>query len=325
MFDQLSVPDPEDDRCERVVRRARCGGVRQAALEQHRDQVVLDHEPDRDGRRGEQRSGAEGGGQTLAAVGSGRRAGAGVASGRPAPPRHATPADDRQQPPIDSRSTIAEETTAQLGPFPYCATFDPSGRYVAVCDAGNDTVTAHQPDEDHGRLFAEPGAVLSLPPGTEPRQLVFHPTGELAYTNGESSLSPTPLGFDARQGTFTELDRVEMLTEEPRAATAGKRLGSAELVLDDTARYLYVSNRGTDTIAVFGVEEDPGRPQLLDQIAGGGSGPRHIALSPCGRFLYSAHQGSASVTQFAVDGKSGALRAIGYHVRVPAPTCIAFA
>lgn len=212
----------------------------------------------------------------------------------------------------------------QLGPFPHCATFDPSGRFAAVADAGNDTVTAYQLDEQAGRLIAQHRSVLSLPPGTEPRHIVFHPLGHLAYVNGEASMSLTALRFDAERGTFTELSRVGLVSGNLSGPPAGRRLASAELIVDRAARRLYVSNRGSDNISVLAVDGDAARPRLAAQFGSGGLDPRHIALSPCERFLYVANQGSACVVQFAVDGETGNLQATGHSVRAPAPTCIAF-
>ncbi|HEY8602175.1 MAG TPA: beta-propeller fold lactonase family protein, partial [Thermomicrobiales bacterium] len=102
-------------------------------------------------------------------------------------------------------------------------------------------------------------------------------------------------------------------------------LSTAQIAAHPNGRFVYVSNRGHDSIAIFGIAQESGRVALLANEPTGGRTPRNFALDPAGAFLYVANQNSESIVCFRVDQETGLLADTGHLVHVPAPTCVLFA
>ena len=99
---------------------------------------------------------------------------------------------------------------------------------------------------------------------------------------------------------------------------------TAEIGVAPDGRFLYVSNRGHDSIAVFSVAQDSGRLSFIGCEPTGGKRPRFFTLDPAGTFLYAANQESDNIVAFAVDKASGMLTRTGNEVRVGSPSAISF-
>ena len=173
-----------------------------------------------------------------------------------------------------------------------------AGELVLVMDLGVDRVFRYR--LDGGRLVVA-GPPVAVAPGTGPRHLAPHPDGRWFLT-GELS------------GTVSEFDSA--LVERHRVAASGRpgHNQPAEVVM---GRFLYVANRGPDTIAVFDVAQ--GAPRLLAEVPSGGAWPRHLAV--VGDHLYVANERSHTVAAFAVDPATGVPAPIG-SIDVPSPTCV---
>ncbi|HXA22127.1 MAG TPA: beta-propeller fold lactonase family protein, partial [Acetobacteraceae bacterium] len=89
-------------------------------------------------------------------------------------------------------------------------------------------------------------------------------------------------------------------------------------------RFLYVSNRGHDSVAVFAVAQDSGRLSFFGCEPTGGKRPRFFALDPAGEFLYAANQEDDNIVAFGVDKLSGMLTRTVHEVRVGSPSAISF-
>ncbi|WP_321927478.1 lactonase family protein [Paraburkholderia guartelaensis] len=178
----------------------------------------------------------------------------------------------------------------QKGPHPHCAAWTPDGRFVVATDAGNDTICAYELDESTGTLHLDAHRKLKMAPGTAPRHLVFHPDLPMAYVNGEGSMLVMALAYDAESGTFEELQRLPMFTDDELAALGDRMYGSAAIILDRSGSNLYVSNRGPDVISSYAIERSSGRLTPRSRTPSGGLNPRHVLLDASGRRLYVANQ-----------------------------------
>lgn len=207
----------------------------------------------------------------------------------------------------------------QRRPHAHSVNLDVGNRYVAVADLGVDKVFVYPLDVATGRLRLAKAGAVSLPPGSGPRHFAFHPRGKLAFVNGELSSSLASLRWDSAAGTLELLDRKSTLPADFVGSNS-----TAEVRCHPNGRFVYVSNRGHDSIAVFGVDAATGRLTLIEREPTQGQTPRHFGISPCGDYLLAANQKSNSIVVFRIDSESGKLEAAGLKVEVPTPVCVQF-
>jgi len=196
---------------------------------------------------------------------------------------------------------------------PHAVIFDPTRRFVIVPDKGFDCTFIFR--FAGGRLEL----IQAIPsrPGAAPRHCIFHPTLRVLYVNNELNSTVTVCRWNDGQ-----VEEVEVVGTLP-AGWSGRNT-TAEIAVAPDGRFLYVSNRGHDSIAVFAVGES-GRLTLLGCEPTGGRRPRFFALDPAGEFLYAANQESDTIVAFARDAASGMLRRTGREIIVGSPSAISFA
>jgi 6-phosphogluconolactonase len=198
----------------------------------------------------------------------------------------------------------------QEGPHAHQIAFDPAGAYVFDIDLGSDTVYSATLTED-GQL--QDVARLQVHPGAGPRHMVFHPTAGAAYVINELDSTLIVCGY-----ADGKLQIVQTVSTRP-ADSPGENF-PAELLISADGRFLYGSNRGDNTIAVFEIAADGLSVELVQTIGSGGDWPRHLAFSNDGTRLYAANERSDQIAVFTVD--AGRLTADGEPVSWPKPVCI---
>ncbi len=211
------------------------------------------------------------------------------------------------------------DTTRQEGPHAHCIMLDPFNRFAFVADLGIDRIKAYEFDAERGKLTAVSGNDVVLPAGTGPRHLAFSPDGRTLYVTGELSSTLTALDYDASTGILRPRQELSM---RPSGATGANV--PADVHVHPTGRYVYASNRGDNTIAVFHVERGSGRLSLIQSVPTEGDWPRNFAVDPAGRLLLVAHQRSNSIVAFSVDPQTGQLTPTGARLELPAPVCLRF-
>jgi 6-phosphogluconolactonase len=199
----------------------------------------------------------------------------------------------------------------------HCVRISPDNRFAVVADLGLDGLFAYPFDETTGELGTP--IVTRLAPGSGPRHFLFHPEGEIAVVVGELDSTVTSLRYDAASGRFAVLDRVSVVPE----GTADNH--SADIAFGAGGRFVYVCNRGHDSIARLALDAQTGRITLLGHTPCGGATPRGLATDPSGRFLAAANQNGDNVSFFAIDAASGALAVARPSLPIGTPMCIAFA
>ena len=127
--------------------------------------------------------------------------------------------------------------------------------------------------------------------------------------------------FDAAKGTLTAIQTISTLP--PDAANANKN-STAEIFCHPNGKFLYASNRGHDSIAMFRIVGDTNTLEFLGVEPTRAKMPRHFAIAPGGKFLLAGGQASNNVTVFAIDDETGRLTFTGTSVEVPNPMCVAF-
>lgn len=208
----------------------------------------------------------------------------------------------------------------QTEPHPHSANFTPDGQFVIVPDLGTDELVSYAIDSQTARLERTPGPQLMMEPGSGPRHMTFHPNGSRAYVINELASTITVLDYGPEAGALTAIQTVSTLPD----GYDGPTNTTAEVLVHPSGRFLYGSNRGSNTIAVFGIDSSSGRLDPIERVSTGGDWPRNFRLSPDGRFLLVANQRSDNVQVFRVDSDTGQLKATGVAISVPNPMCVRF-
>jgi 6-phosphogluconolactonase len=207
----------------------------------------------------------------------------------------------------------------QTGPHGHFITADPADRFALACDLGLDKVLIYRLDAKRATLTANDPPSASVLPGAGPRHLVFSPNGKFVYVINEMGSTLTTFSYDPRKGSMQELQTVSTLPEGFTGNTT-----TAEVQVHPSGKFVYGSNRGHDSIAVFAVDKKSGKLTFVEHESTQGKTPRHFAIDPTGRWLLAENQGSDSVVVFAINAKSGALTATGQSISVGSPVCAVF-
>lgn len=207
----------------------------------------------------------------------------------------------------------------QEKPHAHSAYAAADGRFAITCDLGIDKVLVHTLDT--AKAMLSPHAFAAVKPGAGPRHFAFHPSGRFGYACNELDLTVTGFAFGPAAGTLTELQTLSTLPADV-ADRAG--LSTAEIVAHPSGKFLYVSNRGHHSIAMFSIDEPTGKLTFLGTEPIRGKTPRNFVVDPTGRFLLAAGQDSNTVTVFAIDPATGRLAFTGTSIDVPSPVCIRF-
>ncbi len=208
----------------------------------------------------------------------------------------------------------------QAGPHAHFITMDPAERFVLACDLGLDQVLVYRLDGPANSLVANDPPSAVLKPGAGPRHLVFGRGGKFVYVINELDSTITSFSYDPKHGTLNELQTVSTLPADFKGNNS-----CAEIQMHPSGKFLYGSNRGHDSIAVFAVDRTSGNLKLIQHQFSGGKTPRHFAIHPSGRWLLAENQDSDNIVVFRVDPGTGRLASTGTEISVGAPVCVEFA
>ncbi len=207
----------------------------------------------------------------------------------------------------------------QEGPHAHCIMLDPTNGFAYSCDLGTDRVMIFRFDARNGKLLTNEQPWAPVKPGAGPRHLAFHPSGKYVFVLNELYSTVTVFTRDPEKGSLKELQTLTTLTKD----FAGKNT-SADVHVSSDGRFVYCSNRGHDSIAMFGFDARRGALTIIGHESTRGMTPRNFAIDPTGQFLLAANQKSDNIVVFRVDRKTGRLSATGQAVEVPSPVCLKF-
>lgn len=202
---------------------------------------------------------------------------------------------------------------------PHFSPFDPKGRFIVVPDKGLDKVFSYRLDVDAGKLKPAETPSVEARETSGPRHITFHPRLPMAYVINELDSTVATYHYDEASG---RLSPRQILSALPASFTGNSR--ASEIAIDASGRFVYASNRGHDSIALFAVDAASGLLSFVYAEPTQGRTPRFFALDPSGRFLYVANEDSDSIVTFSVDPHSGRLRPTGQMIHTGSPVCIVF-
>jgi 6-phosphogluconolactonase len=224
--------------------------------------------------------------------------------------------------PIEADGTLGDATSvityAAKGSHAHSINISPDNRFAVVTDLGLDQVHVYRFDGATGVLSPHTELTPQLPPGSGPRHFAFHPNGALAYLITESS-NLVVMRWDAQSGVLTPVETVSTLP----AGYKGES-GAAEIEVHPNGRFLYASNRGHDSVAVFSIDQSSGRLAKIQDISTQGGPPSSIRISPDGNALFAGNVLTNNIVEFRMDSQTGLLSPAGSSIRAVAPICIRF-
>jgi 6-phosphogluconolactonase len=235
--------------------------------------------------------------------------------------------------PIHADGSLGEATTLiqhtgfstnpqrQTKPYAHFIIPSPDNRFALACDLGLDKILLYQLDPAAAKLTPNDPAFGMLPPGSGPRHLAFSPDGKLVHVINELKLTITTFAYNPKTAAMTELETVSTL---PSNYGPTAKDSCAQILVHPSGRFVYGSNRGHDTIAVFAVMVETGKLTLVQNESTQGKTPRNFAIDPSGRWLLAENQNSDSVVAFAIDSVTGKLSPTGQTITVGSPVCAVF-
>ena len=207
----------------------------------------------------------------------------------------------------------------QSSPHAHSVTISADNRFALVCDLGLDQILTYRIDAAGATLTPAEPAFTTTAPGSGPRHFAFSPDSRHAFVIAEMGGALTSYAYGAERGTLEERDTQSTLAPE----FSGENK-SAAVRVHPNGQFVYASNRGPDTLAVFRFDSTSGRLTLVEIVPSGGKAPRDFALSPDGKWLVAAHQDSNSLGVFSVNPTTGRLTPTSARAEISMPVCVLF-
>lgn len=206
----------------------------------------------------------------------------------------------------------------QEGPHAHSIQPSPDNRFAMAADLGLDRLFVFHLDTAKGTITPNDPPFATLAPGSGPRHFAFHPGGKVVYVISEMKSTITVFDYDAARGALTQAQVVTTLPKDFKGEST-----TAEVLVHPSGRFVYGSNRGHDSIAIF-MADAKGRLTPAGHVSTQGKTPRNFRLDPTGNFLIAANQDSDSMVVFRIDNKTGQLAPTGQKVEVGKPVCVKF-
>jgi 6-phosphogluconolactonase len=207
----------------------------------------------------------------------------------------------------------------QRGPHAHSVNFSPDNRFAIASDLGLDQVLVYRFDATQGTLKPNDPPFAKVKPGAGPRHFAFHPSGRFGYEINEIGSTVTAFTYQRERGILEEMQTISTLPKDFSGNNS-----TAEIEVHPNGRFLYGSNRGHDSIAVFAIDSGKGTLTPLEQVPTQGKTPRNFAIDPTGTHLFAANQGSDNIVVFRIDQKTGKPSPTGNLIEVPSPVCVVF-
>ncbi|MGD0999446.1 MAG: lactonase family protein [Candidatus Brocadiia bacterium] len=205
----------------------------------------------------------------------------------------------------------------QEGPHAHSITPSPDNRFALVADLGLDRIMVYRLDASAGRLTPNDPPWAAVKPGAGPRHLAFHPVLPLVYLVTELGNTVTAFAWDALRGALREAQTISTLPPDFHDTSYG-----ADVHIAPSGRFLYASNRGHDSIAIFSVDQSTGLLSAVGHQPTLGKWPRNFVIDSTGAWLLAANQEGDSVVVFRIEAETGKLASVGHAADVSMPVCL---
>jgi len=207
----------------------------------------------------------------------------------------------------------------QEGPHAHWIETTADNRFAIVSDLGLDELLVYRFDASNGSLSPNDPPYAKLDAGSGPRHFAFHPNGKFAYVVNELGSTIISLTYDPAKGVLSPFQTVSTL---PKGFSGSN--DTAEIHVHPNGKFLFASNRGHDSIALFSIDQTSGRLTLVDHFSTQGKTPRNLEIDPTGQRLFVANQDSGNIVVFQIDQQTGRLTQTGEPLNVPSPVSLRF-
>lgn len=207
----------------------------------------------------------------------------------------------------------------QEAPHAHQIIMDPTNTFAYSCDLGLDKILIYRLNRTTGALEPNDPPFIEVVPGSGPRHMTFHPNGKYAYVINELNATIIAFTIDAENGRLQAIQNISTL---PPNYDTHKQC--ADIHVHPSGKFLYGSNRGHDSIAIFTIDQTNGKLTAAGHQGEHIAWPRNFAIAPGGKFLLVANKNSNDVVSFAIDQETGALTPTGNSIEMPKPMCIKF-
>lgn len=208
----------------------------------------------------------------------------------------------------------------QEGPHAHEVVISADNKLAYVPDLGLDKIRIYRIDPAHAKLAPHDPPFVQEDPGFGPRHMVFSRDGKYLYVVNELKPYITVFSGDQSTGVFHQVQKAPTVPE----GYSGQNDGPAEILMDRAGKFVYASNRGPGTIAVFAVDASNGTLRQVQSAETGGTFPRGVELDPTGGYLFVGDQKANRFVLFRVDPNSGQIAVTGEPVTVPSPVAFQF-
>ncbi len=228
---------------------------------------------------------------------------------------------------LDSRTGFIQhegpvfDAKRQGGPHGHCGFFDATGTLALVCDLGLDKVMLHKLDRKTGEIKPSEPAFIKMPDRSGPRHIHIAPGNDVAFVNGEIDMTVSVVLLDVKGNKFKVAQTVSTLPEGEKVVPA---FSTAEVRMHPSGKFVYVSNRGYNTVAAFSFDDKAMKLTQVGQIKGDIKTPRNFNISPDGKWMLIASQDGGKVGVYAIDEKTGMAKETDVSVKVGGPVCVKF-
>jgi 6-phosphogluconolactonase len=205
----------------------------------------------------------------------------------------------------------------QQGPHAHSINLDAANRFAFVADLGLDKVLVYRFDADRGTLTPNDPPAAEVKPGAGPRHFAFHPNGRYAYVINELDSTVTAFTYDSERGILNPMETLSALPEGFHGQSY-----CAEVQVHPSGKFLYGSNRGQNSIAIFGIDQETGRLKAIGHQGDQIKTPRGFGMDPGGKCLLVGNQYGDSIVVFRINPETGMLQPTGSVVEVPKPVCV---
>ena len=223
---------------------------------------------------------------------------------------------------ITPQGPLGPNRTRQDQSHAHSVTLAPDHRFAFVADLGLDRVYSYRLDAARATLTPNDPPFITIAPGAGPRHSKFSHDGTFFYVLNEIDGSVTVCAYDPARGAGIPIQHISTLPAGFKVSDSDR---AAEIRIHPNDRFVYCSNRGHDSLAVFARDPATGRLTLVEITPCGGKTPRNFELSPSGNWLVCAHQDSDTISVFKVDSATGHLTPNGSTISMPQPNCVLFA
>jgi 6-phosphogluconolactonase len=207
----------------------------------------------------------------------------------------------------------------QTKPYAHWIRTDPANRFALAADLGTDEIRIYRFDAKTGALTPNDPSFAKVAGGMGPRHLAFHPNGRWVYAIAEMGNQVMSFNWDAARGALTQFQSVDTLDASFTGAST-----AAEIAVHVNGKYLYMSNRGEDSLVVYAIDPASGQLAFRQRVASRGKVPRYFTFDPTNRWLVVANNESGNVSVFSVDASTGELAPVGEPVALVKPMGVVF-